>query len=152
MDWEVKPVVNVLAVIVAGVVGTAAMIVTILLLPTVSHMPRLDVTLFVGTAFTPEENRARAYGWLILCFNGSVLAMVSALMWKSGIGNATWFWGLVYGAFLGILTIIVLPLMIRFHPHPQDAQEWPPWMLALAIWVGHLAYGLVMALVYNLLA
>ena len=62
---------NVIAAIIAGVVGSAAMIVAILIGPTLLGMSRLDVTAFVGTAFTPDERRAIAIGWLILTFNGS---------------------------------------------------------------------------------
>lgn len=71
---------NVIVAIIAGVVGTAAMIVTIMVGPAVVGMSRLDVTIFVGTTFTPDERRARAVGWLILSFNGSVLAIICALL------------------------------------------------------------------------
>lgn len=143
---------NVISAIVAGVVGTATMIVAILFIPTLLGMPRLDVTVFVGTAFTPDERRARGIGWLILSFNGSVLAIICALLWEAGIGGATWLWGLIFGAVLGILTILLLPLMMRFHPRAEVAPEWPTWVIALSMWLGHLAYGLIVALVYNILS
>jgi len=119
---------SVIAAIVAGVVGSAAMIVAILIGPTLLGMSRLDVTVFVGTAFTPDERRARAIGWLILSFNGSVLAIICALLWEAGIGSATWLWGLIYGAVLGILTVLLLPLMMRFHPRAEETPEWPTWV------------------------
>ena len=96
---------NVISSIVAGLVGTATMIVSILFIPTLLGMPKLDVTVFVGTAFTPDERRARRIGWLILSFNGSVLAIICALLWEAGIGSVTWLWGLIFGAVLGVLTV-----------------------------------------------
>lgn len=143
---------NVLAAIIAGVVGSAAMIVAILIGPTLLGMSRLDVTVFVGTAFTPDERRARVIGWLILSFNGSVLAIICAFIWASGIGSATWLWGLIFGAVLGVLTVLLLPLMMRFHPRAEEKPEWPTWVIALFMWLGHLVYGLVVALVYSALS
>lgn len=140
---------NVISSIVAGLVGTATMIVSILFIPTLLGMPKLDVTVFVGTAFTPDERRARRIGWLILSFNGSVLAIICALLWEAGIGSVTWLWGLIFGAVLGVLTVLLLPLMMRFHPRMEETPEWPTWMIALSMWLGHLVYGLIVALVYN---
>lgn len=143
---------NFIAAIISGVVATAAMILAILIGPTLLGMPRLDVTVFVGTAFTPDERRARAIGWLILPFNGAVLAIICALLWEAGIGSATWLWGLIFGAVLGVLTILLLPLMMRFHPRAEEKPEWPTWMIALFMWLGHLVYGLVVALAYSALS
>lgn len=143
---------NVIVAIIAGVVGTAAMIVTIMVGPAVVDMSRLDVTIFVGTAFTPDERRARAVGWLILSFNGSVLAIICALLWEAGFGSATWLWGLIFGAVLGIVTVLLLPLMMRIHPRAEEKPAWPARVIALSIWLGHLVYGLVVALIYGALS
>lgn len=143
---------TVIAAIIAGLVGTAAMIVAIMVGPTVVGMSRLDVTVFVGTAFTPDERRARPVGWSILSFNGSVLAIICALLWEAGIGSATWLWGLIFGAVLGVLTVLLLPLMMRFHPRTDETPEWPKWLIAFSMWLGHLIYGLVVALLYSTLS
>lgn len=135
--------------VIGGVLGTLAMLGFFLASPTRAGMFKLDVAGYVGLLFTASPKLARWIGLAVLSFNGAVLAVISAFLWDRGIGHATWGWGLVFGAVLGGLSLIVMVVLERIHPRPGEADLASESALAVILWLGHLVYGLVTVLVYN---
>jgi hypothetical protein len=110
---------NIPGAIIAGVLGTIAMVMFVLASPTRTGMFKLDLVGYVGLLFTANPHRARLVGLAILTFNGAVLAIISAFLWDNNIGNATWLWGLIFGAVLGCLSLLVMLILDRIHL-PQE--------------------------------
>ena len=59
------------------------------------------------------------------------------------------YWGLIFGAVFGILSILFMFVTFRIHPRLPDRQPWPIGVVVYCLWLGHLVYGLVMVLIYN---
>lgn len=140
---------NIAGAIIAGILGTLAMVAFILASPTRTGIFKLDLVGYVGLMFTANPNLARLIGLAILTFNGSILAIISAFLWDNNIGSATWPWGVIFGAVLGCLSLLVMLILGRIHPRPSDTEVVSQQTLGVILWLGHLAYGLITVLVYN---
>jgi hypothetical protein len=141
--------VNIIGAAIAGFVGTLAMIAFILVSPTSIGMLKIDISSYVGSIFTADTRSARLIGAAILCFDGIVLAIICAFLWNVGIGSATWLWGLIFGAVLGVLSLLVMLILMPIHPRPPEVEAGSNMMVGLFLWLGHLVYGLVTALLYS---
>ncbi len=142
---------NTASAIFAGILGTLAMVVFVLAGPTRTGMLKLDIASYVGLLFTANPKLARLLGLAILMFNGALLAIISAFLWDNNIGSATWLWGLIFGGVLGCLSLLMMLIFERVHPRSRHiATELLP-TIAVILWLGHVAYGLIMALVYSAL-
>jgi hypothetical protein len=140
---------NIVGAIIGGILGTLAMLAFFLVSPTRMGMFKLDVLSYVGLMFTARLNLARLVGLAILTFNGAVLAIISAFLWDNNIGSATWLWGLIFGAVLGCLSLLVMLILGRIHPRPGDNEVASQRTIGVILWFGHLVYGLITVLVYN---
>lgn len=140
MDWG--------AVVVAGLVGTAAMTLLMAVGPAMG-MPRMNMVGTLGTMFVPDGLGATALGGLLHFAMGVVFAAVYAALWRAGVGTASLVWGLVFGVVHGILAAAVMPAMRSLHPRrpelPADATA------AVGVVIGHALYGVVVAAVYRAL-
>ena len=140
---------NTAGAIIAGILGTIAMVAFILASPTRMGIFKLDIAGYVGLMFTANPNLARLIGLAILTFDGATLAIISAFLWDNNIGSATWPWGLIFGAVLGCLSLLVMLILDRIHPRPPDTQVGSQQTIGMILWLGHLVYGLITVLVYN---
>ena len=140
---------NIVGAIIAGILGTITMVAFILASPTRTGMFKLDLVGYVGLMLTANLNLARLVGLAILTFNGAVLAIVSAFLWENNIGHATWVWGLIFGAVLGCLSLLVMLILDRIHPRPGDTEVASLQTISAILWLGHVVYGLITVLVYN---
>ncbi len=141
---------NIAGAIVAGMLGTIAMVVFILASSIWIGTFRLNIASYVGLVFTANLRLARLIGLAILTFNGAILALVSAFLWDNNIGSATWPWGLIFGAVVGCLSLLVMLILERIHPRSPDSDEVVSLQtIGVILWLGHLVYGLVMVLIYN---
>lgn len=136
---------NVLGAIVAGLAGTAVMTVLMYLAPRMG-MPGMDMPKMLGTMFITREETATAVGLVIHFMMGAIFAVIYALLWSLGVGSATWWWGLIFGAVHGLIAAGMMPIMLRMHPRPPE-MSFGPVMIA-GVLMAHLVYGLVVALVY----
>ena len=140
---------NTAGAIIAGILGTIAMVAFILASPTRTGVFKLDLVGYVGLMFTANPNLARLIGLAILTFNGSILAIISAFLWDNHIGSATWSWGLTFGAVLGCFSLLVMLILGQIHPRPSDTEVASQRTIGVIVWLGHLVYGLITVLVYN---
>ena len=136
---------NVLGAIVAGLAGTAVMTVLMYVAPMMG-MPKMDIAGMLGTMFVSKRQTAMILGMIMHFMAGVIFALVYALLWSLGLGSATWWWGLIFGAVHGIIAIIMIPIIMRMHPREPEMAGGP--MAIVGQLMGHLAYGLVVALVY----
>ncbi|HZD57228.1 MAG TPA: hypothetical protein VE136_10920 [Anaerolineales bacterium] len=80
---------------------------------------------------------------------GVIFAIIYALLWSFGIGSPTWLWGLIFGAVHGVLFMVMMPVMMRMHPRPPQMESGP--MMMVGLLMGHMVFGLVVALTYSAL-
>lgn len=137
---------NVLGAIIAGLAGTAVMTMMMYIAPRMG-MPKMDMPRMLGTMFISRESTATALGMAIHFMMGAIFAIIYALVWNLGLGSATWWWGLIFGAVHGIIAIVMIPIMLRMHPRPPEMASGP--LMMAGQMMGHLIYGLVVALVYG---
>jgi hypothetical protein len=63
---------NFIAAVIAGVVGTLAMFIFILLSPLVVRVPKINIYDYMGTLFTKDPRLARIIGVALLSFPGAM--------------------------------------------------------------------------------
>jgi uncharacterized membrane protein YagU involved in acid resistance len=136
---------NVLGAIVAGLAGTAVMTMLMYAAPLMG-MPKMDIAGMLGTMFVSKKQMAVVLGMIMHFVAGVIFALVYALLWSLGLGSATWWWGLIFGAVHGIIAIVMIPIIMRMHPRKPEMAGRP--MVMAGQLMGHLVYGLVVALVY----
>lgn len=136
---------SVLAAVIAGLVATAVMTLLIYVGPMMG-MPKMDMIGMLGTMFTEDRGQATIIGGVVHFMMGILFALIYAWLWSIGVGAATWLWGLVFGAVHGVLAIVAMPMMLNVHPRPPKMELGP--MMVAGIMMGHLVFGLVVALVY----
>lgn len=131
----------------SGFIGTIAMIAVMYVFPCALRSPPLDVPLFVGGLLSSRPRVAGLLGAGVLLFNGSVIACLGRLVWRFETGARGLLEGLGFGALLGLLSIAVMKVMLAVHPKATGMRVSQP-MVAFTLWVGHLAYGVCVALVF----
>ena len=139
---------NIINAILAGLAGTLVMTILMYMAPAMG-LPKMDIINMLGTMFTPDRNAARVLGVLVHFMMGALFAVIYVLVWSLGVGGPTWFWGLVFGAVHGVIATVTMPAMTKMHPRPPQMDGGPRMMVGLI--VGHLVFGLVVALVYSAL-
>jgi uncharacterized membrane protein YagU involved in acid resistance len=137
---------NIFGAIIAGLLGTLVMTLLMVMAPRMG-MPKMDIIGMLGTMFTASEGTARALGILAHFMMGVIFAIIYALLWSFGIGSPTWLWGLIFGAVHGVVAIVMMPVMMKKHPRPPQMEGGPRMVVGLLM--GHLAFGLVVALTYS---
>jgi len=143
---------NIIAVVAAGVAGTAVISLLMAMGPKMG-LPKMAIWEMLGAMFDPQGNNA--LGWLAHFMMGIVFAIAYAALWSAGIGAATPVWGVVFGAVhFGVVGLMMggMPLM---HAGIKAGTVKAPGVLMLnegvmglmGGLVGHILYGLVVALV-----
>jgi uncharacterized membrane protein YagU involved in acid resistance len=137
---------NVLGAIIAGLAGTAVMTMLMYAAPLMG-MPKMDIAGMLGSMFVSKKETATIVGLVLHFMMGVVFAIIYALLWSLGIGSATWWWGLIFGAVHTVVILMMMPIMMRMHPRPPEMAGGP--MVMVGQLMGHLVFGLVVALVYS---
>jgi len=136
---------NVLGAIIAGLAGTAVMTMVMYVAPLMG-MPKMDIAGMLGSMFVSKKETAKVVGMVMHFMMGVVFALIYALLWSLGLGSATWWWGLIFGAVHGVVIIVMMPIMMRMHPRPPEMAGGP--LVMVGQLMGHMIFGLVVALVY----
>lgn len=137
---------NIFGSIIAGLLGTLVMTLLMYLAPRMG-MPKMDIIGMLGTMFTAGEGSARILGTFAHFMMGVIFAIIYALLWSLGIGSPTWLWGLIFGAVHGVVAIVMMPVMTKMHPRPPEMESGP--LMVVGLLMGHLVFGLVVALTYS---
>jgi hypothetical protein len=131
--------------IIAGSTGRMAMLLLIYGAPLI-RLPRIDVVSMLGSLAAPNKQDAVTLGGAIHFSMGILFAIIYAVLWSIGIGSPTWWWGIIFGAIHGILVIVLL--FVILHRHPQFSASFTGFPVMVAIMLDHIAFGVVVALVY----
>ena len=148
---------NVVAAVVAGVVGTAAISLLMAMGPKMG-LPKMAIWEMLGSMFDPKGNRT--LGWGMHLMMGVVFALVYAALWSAGIGAPTLLWGILFGAIHFVVVGMMMGGMPMMHAGIKAGAVAAPGVLMLnngvmglmGGLVGHSLYGLVVALVYAAIA
>jgi len=119
-------------------------------------MPKMDIP---GTlaGMLPGD---RLMGWIMHFLIGIVWAVIFALLWAAGIGSAGVLWGIVFGIGAFVVAGLAMPMMLSMHPQVQAGNMPNPglfmsrmgMMATVGSLMGHVLFGLVVGLVYVLIA
>jgi len=139
---------NIISAILSGLAGTLMMTVLMYIAPAMG-MPKMDIIGMLGTMFTANQGAARVMGTVAHFMMGAVFAIIYALLWSLGIGSPTWLWGLIFGAVHGVVTMMMIPMMMKMHPRPPQMDSGV--MMMVGMLMGHMVFGLVVALTYSAL-
>lgn len=142
---------NIVAAIVAGVVGTAVLSVLLEMAPRMG-MPEMPIPRLLG-GMLPG---GLAAGWVMHFIIGAVWAIIFAILWNAGIGTAGWLWGLIFGVGAFIVAGLVMPALMNMHPDVQAGDMPNPGLFmsnagmmgTVGGLIGHVIFGLVVGLVY----
>ena len=146
---------NVLGAIIAGLVGTVAISMVMAMAPKMG-MPKMDIVDMLSTMFGKPN---RMLGWMMHFMMGIIFALIYAFIWSAGIGSPTWLNGLIFGAIHWLVVGMVMGMIPMMHAGIKSGAVQAPglWMTnngGMMAFVGglmgHLAFGLVVVLIYNL--
>lgn len=146
---------NVLGAIIAGLVGTVAISMVMGMAPRMG-MPKMDIVDMLSTMFGKPN---RTLGWMMHFMMGIIFALIYSFAWSLGVGSATWLNGLIFGAVHWLVVGMVMGMIPLVHAGIKSGAVQAPglWMTnngGMMAFVGglmgHMVFGLVVALIYNL--
>ncbi len=148
---------NILNAVIAGVVASLVFSMVLALAPKMG-MPKMDIVSLLGSMFSAKSNQA--LGWMMHVMMGVVFALIYAFLWSLGIGTATWMGGLIFGAVQWLIVGMVMGMMPMMHVGIKSGEINAPglWMTNngglmafMGGLIGHMIFGIVIALVYSAL-
>lgn len=129
-------------------------------------LTRMNFPFMLGTLFTVNRDRAKAYGFFFHVFNGWVFSLIYIFIFES-LGKANWWIGALIG--LGhalFILIVVMSMMPGLHPriaserHGPTAKRMlePPGFMAMnygirtpiSVLLSHVVYGIILGVFYHL--
>lgn len=144
---------NILSAVIAGVVASLVFSMILAMAPKMG-MPKMDIVSLLGSMFGKPN---LALGWVMHLMMGVVFALIYAFLWSSGISGATWLGGLIFGAVQWLAVGMVMGMMPMMHVGIKSGAVQAPgmWMTNnggmmafMGGLVGHMIFGIVIALVY----
>ncbi len=146
---------NIGGAIVAGVIGTFAMSLLMLVGPRMG-MPKMAIWEMLGSMMDADGNNS--LGWILHFMMGSIFALIYAALWNAGIGSVSAGGGLAFGAVHFLLAGTAMSMVPVMHAGIKAGKAKAPGFLMLNSGMmglvgglsGHLAFGLVVALGYAL--
>jgi len=146
---------NILNAVIAGLVATVVFTMVLMMAPKMG-MPKMDIVSLLGSMFSAKSNLA--LGWMMHLMMGVVFALIYAFLWSNGIGLATWLNGLIFGAIHWLIVGVMMAVIPMMHVGIKSGAVQAPgmWMTGngggmmafMGGLVGHMIFGVVVALVY----
>ncbi|MBW8012283.1 MAG: hypothetical protein FVQ83_13790 [Chloroflexi bacterium] len=148
---------SIVGVIVAGIVATMVFSMILAMAPKMG-LPEMDIVGLLGSMFGAPSNRM--VGWVIHFMMGVVFAFIYALVWNSGIAGegSIVASGALFGAVHWLLVGPIMGMVPMMHAGIKSGAVTEPgvymtknggMMAFMGGLVGHIIFGLVVALVYN---
>jgi uncharacterized membrane protein YagU involved in acid resistance len=144
MDWP--------GIIVAGLAGTAVITMMMYSAPMMG-MPKMDIAQALGSMFLPQGAAAFTLGMMMHFMNGIIFAIIYGAVWEGLDIDVTWWSGLIFGAVHFVVAAVGMGMMMSMHQEVKagrmenPAKSGPKGMMGSLM--GHLLFGLVVALVYG---
>lgn len=147
---------NVLAAVITGIVGTIVFTAVLMTAPR-TGMPKMDIVGMLSTMFGKEN---RMLGWMLHLMMGAIFALIYAYLWSRGILTPTVLGGLVFGGVHWLIVGMIMSMIPLMHAGIRSGGVMAPglWMTNngglkafLGGLMGHMVFGIVVALVYSLL-
>lgn len=162
-----------LPAVIAGIAGGVVMSV-MMAMARGAGLTTMDMALIEGAFFTDDERKAKVIGGFmhVVVMSGVVFGSIYAVLFAAfdvGDSNA-WWYGLIFGVVHGLIAGVGMAMMPMIHPKitrepvPAGATDGlrlpPPGPFAVnmrkptpvGLVMGHILFGLVVGLVYSLLA
>ena len=144
MDW--------IGIIVAGLVGTSAITMLMYAGPMMG-MPKMDIAQMLGSMVLPKGAAAFGLGMMMHFVNGVIFAGIYALAWNALNLAPSWWTGLIFGGVHFGVAAMAMSLMPMLHKEVK-AGNLPSPMAGgikgvMGMLMGHLVYGVVVALIYR---
>lgn len=149
---------NLIGAIIAGIVGTIVITIVMEMAPKMG-MPKMDMVGMLGAMFSPESNRT--LGMAMHLMMGVVFAIIYALLWNLGIGTQGLLWGAIFGIGHWLIAGSMMAGMPMMHAGIKAGAIEAPGIFMLKNGgimafmgglMGHIIFGLVVALVYGIFA
>lgn len=149
---------NIIGAIIAGIVGTIVITIVMEMAPKMG-MPKMDMVGMLGAMFSPESNRT--LGMAMHLMMGVVFAIIYALLWNLGIGTQGLLWGAIFGIGHWLIAGSMMAGMPMMHAGIKAGVIEAPGIFMLKNGgimafmgglMGHIIFGLVVALVYGIFA
>ena len=149
---------NIIGAIVAGLVGTVVMTMVMVMAPKMG-MPKMDIVGLLGSMFIKEG--VRPIGMAIHFMMGIVFAVIYAFVWSKGIGRASVGYGALFGTIHWLIVGLIMGMIPILHAGIKAGTVKSPGIYMtnngglkgfMGGLVGHIVYGITVALVYALIA
>ncbi|MCP4363575.1 MAG: hypothetical protein GY796_36715 [Chloroflexi bacterium] len=147
---------NIIAAIVAGTVGTLVITMVMAMAPKMG-MPEMDIVGMLGSMF--DKNGNRTVGWIIHLMMGMIFGIVYVLLWSAGAGSVSILWGALFGMVHWLVAGLMMGGMGMMHAGVKAGTIDAPGvfmtnnggtMAFMGGLIGHVIFGIVVALVYGL--
>ena len=147
---------NVVGAIVAGLVGTVIISMVMMMGPKMG-MPKMAIWEMLGSMFSPDGNVA--LGWVMHLMMGIIFGIVYADLWAVGIGSATATSGALFGLVHWLMVGVMMGAIPMLHAGIKAGSVSTPgvfmlnsggMMAFMGGLIGHVIFGVVVALVYGL--
>ncbi|RME08085.1 MAG: hypothetical protein D6803_02145 [Anaerolineae bacterium] len=144
---------SILGAIVAGLVGTVVITLIMAMAPKMG-MPKMDMVGMLGSMFGGEN---RALGLVIHLMMGAIFALIYAYLWSAGVGSVSVGSGAVFGIVHWLIVGLIMGGMPMMHAGIKSGAVEAPGVYVLKSGgvmafmgglVGHIIFGIVVALVY----
>jgi len=146
---------NILSAVIAGIVASLVFSIVLAMAPCMG-MPKMDIVDLLGSMFSGKSSPV--LGWMMHLMMGIVFAVIYAFLWSSGIGAATWLNGVIFGAVQWLVVGMAMGMIPMMHVGIKSGAVKAPglWMTNnggimafIGGLVGHMIFGIVIALVYS---
>ena len=147
---------NIIGAIVAGLIGTLILSMVMTMAPKMG-MPKMAIWETLGSMFSSDGNPA--LGWIMHFMMGIVFAIIYAALWTAGIGSVSAGSGLVFGLVHWLLVGLMMGAMPMMHAGIRSGNVPAPGVFMvnnggmkgfMGGMVGHVIYGLIVAIIYGL--
>ena len=147
---------NIVGAVAAGIAGTAVFSMVAAIAPRMG-IPKMAIWEMLGSMFSKDGNNT--LGWAAHFMMGVIFAIVYAALWSAGLGSVSVGSGALFGAAHWLIAGLVMGGMPIMHAGIKagTVQASGAYMLSsgglmafVGGLIGHVVYGVVVALVYGL--
>ena len=146
---------NIIGAVVEGLVGTIIISLVMMMAPNMG-MPKMAIWETLGSMLSPDGNVAM--GWMMHFVMGAIFGIIYATLWAAGIGSVGIVWGLIFGIAHWLVVGLVMGGMPMMHAGIKAGTVQAPGLYMtgssgmmgfMGGLIGHVVFGIVVALVYG---